>query len=221
MIRPNGKSVVGPDGGIWTGWYANYGSFGGGISRIDPHTQQVKAWVNLIDGQAIEHIAAGTNDVFAVTSGSASGMADRDDRFYLLKFSCDGAALASHCFEKGKLPRKLAVWNGRICVLLWDRAAGEGCAEWFGETGLEPQGGFSFGKIGREEHGCAPTDLLPLSSRLLLVFTFENILICSVPEGRALCDCPSPGFVQTCTRTADGAVWFASKKKLYQLCLDE
>ena len=221
MIRPNGKSVVGPDGAIWTGWYANYGSFGGGISRIDPQTQEVQSWFNLIEDQAIEHIASGANHLFAVTSGSASGMADREDQFYLLQLSCDGEILKKHQFEDGKLPRKLAVTENRIYVILWDRKNREGKVEWFDEDTLEFMGEFSFGTISEEKTDNAPTELLPLSERLMLVFTYGKILILAVPDGKILCSCPTPDFVQTCTRTADGTVWFASKKRLYRIEIED
>ena len=47
------------------------------------------------------------------------------------------------------------------------------------------------------------------------------VLILAVPDGKILCSCPTPDFVQTCTRTADGTVWFASKKRLYRIEIED
>ena len=47
LIRPGAKSIIGPDGALWTGWTAKYGVYGGGISRVDPDTYNVTEWKTL------------------------------------------------------------------------------------------------------------------------------------------------------------------------------
>jgi hypothetical protein len=34
FILPHARSVIGADNNIWSGWWANYGTYGGCISRI-------------------------------------------------------------------------------------------------------------------------------------------------------------------------------------------
>lgn len=212
MVRPHAKSVLGPDGGIWTGWYANYGSFGGGISRVDPESYEVKSWFNLIPEQAIEHLVAGKDALYVVTSGSASGMADREDSFYLAKIGLDGTVLKKHAFAKGILLRRLAVIDGRIYVLLGDKTADYCCVEVFEEGTLEPITAFPLGAA-----SVLPTDLMAIGTDRLLVFAVSEIFLISLPDGKILDCCPSPGIVQTCTRTPDGTVWFAVRREIYQL----
>ncbi|NQX60147.1 hypothetical protein [Paenibacillus qinlingensis] len=78
-IRPEGRSVLGPDGGVWTGWSAKYGQYGGAISRIDPDTQDVHIWPEpLNNGQQICGLAADDHYVYLTTNGGASGLPSRE-----------------------------------------------------------------------------------------------------------------------------------------------
>ena len=219
MIRPHAKSVLGPDGAVWTGWYASYGTFGGGLSRIDPATGRVSSWFDLIPGQAMEHLAAGAHFLYTVTSGSASGMDARDDCFYLLKIATDGSVTNRYQFPSGVYPRRLAVADGRICVILCDTSAMESRVELFDEQSLEPQGSFQIGALQSESEANRPTDLLVLDKERLLVFTMNEIAMFSLSDGRRLDSIPSPGHVQTCTRDENGLIWFASKRRLFTLNL--
>ena len=212
MVRPHAKSVLGPDGGVWTGWYANYGSFGGGISRIDPETCEVSSWFGLIPEQAIEHIAAGRDALFALTSGSASGMADREDSFHLLKIGVDGAIIKKRQFARGITLRRLAVVEGRVYVILGEKAANYCRIDVFDEETLEEITSFPLG-----EAGILPSDLLPAGNDRLLLFTLREILLFSLPDGKIFDRCPSPGLVQTCTLAPNGTVWFAVRRKLFML----
>ncbi|MDU2242565.1 MAG: hypothetical protein E7E23_18510 [Paenibacillus sp.] len=79
LIRPEGRSVLGPDGGIWTGWSANYGVYGGGLSRIDPDTLEVDSWYDPIPQMAVAGVTADNKYVYFTTHGGASGLATRTD----------------------------------------------------------------------------------------------------------------------------------------------
>lgn len=217
MVRPHAKSVVGPDGAVWTGWYASYGTFGGGLSRIDPATEEVTSWFGLIPGQAMEHLAADDSSLYAVTSGSASGMADRDDQFHLLKIAPDGSITKRHPFEPGVSPRRLAVFGHRICVILCDKNAMESRVALFDKESLALQGSFLIGALKEDSEQNFPTDLMFLDHDRLLVFTASEIAVFSLPDGRHLDSLPSPGYAQTCTRDENGLIWFASKRRLFTL----
>ncbi|MDR6549177.1 hypothetical protein [Paenibacillus qinlingensis] len=74
-IRPEGRSVLGPDGGIWTGWSAKYGQYGGALSRMDPDTEHVHIWREpLNNGQQVCGVAADNRYVYLKTNGGASGL---------------------------------------------------------------------------------------------------------------------------------------------------
>ncbi|RIE05075.1 NHL repeat-containing protein [Cohnella faecalis] len=78
LIRPEGRSAIGPDGGIWTGWSAKYGTYGGGLSRIDPATLAVEGWLDPVPGQQVAGVAADAKYVYFTTNGGASGLAHRE-----------------------------------------------------------------------------------------------------------------------------------------------
>ncbi|THF84488.1 NHL repeat-containing protein [Cohnella fermenti] len=78
LIRPEGRSVIGPDGGIWTGWSAEYGHYGGGLSRISPDTLVIESWIDPVPGQQVAGMAADGKYVYFTTNGGASGLAHRE-----------------------------------------------------------------------------------------------------------------------------------------------
>lgn len=75
LIRPEGRSVLGPDGGFWTGWSAQYGVYGGGLSRVDPATLEVETWYDPVPGQQVSALAADEKYIYFTTNGGASGLA--------------------------------------------------------------------------------------------------------------------------------------------------
>lgn len=74
LIRPFGRSVVGPDGNIWTGWWAKYGTYGGGISCINSDTYEVQHWYDPIPQQAVSGVTADHQYVYFTTNGQANGL---------------------------------------------------------------------------------------------------------------------------------------------------
>lgn len=83
LIRPHGKSTVGPDGAFWTGWWAKYGVYGGGLSRVHTDTYEVNTWYDPIPEQEIESLAAGEKYLYFTTGGSGNGLAIKTGSFYL------------------------------------------------------------------------------------------------------------------------------------------
>ncbi|MDI4644997.1 hypothetical protein [Cohnella hashimotonis] len=77
LIRPEGRSVVGPDDAVWTGWSARYGVYGGGLSRIDPDSLEVESWLHPVPAQQIAGMAADDKYVYFTTNGGASGLPHR------------------------------------------------------------------------------------------------------------------------------------------------
>lgn len=74
LIRPEGRSVTGPDGNIWTGWSAKYGVYGGGLSCVNTQTNELKSWYDPIPNQQIVGITADKKYVYFTTNGGASGL---------------------------------------------------------------------------------------------------------------------------------------------------
>ena len=214
MIRPHAKSVLGADGGVWTGWYANYGSYGGGVSRIDPDTLEVKSWFDLIPGQAVEHIAAGKDALFIVTSGEASGMARRADCFHVAKLDFAGNILCKKAFPAGITFRRVAAADGKVYATLQDPEKDESRI-WIGdEATLEELRSVVVGDAAQQI-----TDVLLWEDRLL-TFSDSEARLYALPECRLLDSCSIPGWVGTSARTEGGQIFCAIRRTLYRVDLE-
>lgn len=118
LIRPHGRSVRGPDGGIWTGWWAKYGIYGGGLSRIDPETMKVDSWYDPIPGQAISGLAADGNYIYFTTNGHANGLeARRDICCHLAIWKPGSGLIHTEKLSQGDEPNSgLCAINGRVAA---------------------------------------------------------------------------------------------------------
>jgi streptogramin lyase len=76
LIRPIGGDVIGPGGKIYTGWSAEYGKAGGGLTEYDTETGKSRSWTNDIfaNAMSIGKIAADKKYVYGVTSNVFSGI---------------------------------------------------------------------------------------------------------------------------------------------------
>lgn len=76
LIRPIGGIVIGPNKKLYTGWSAEYGKAGGGLTEYDPAKGQSRSWTNEIfaDAMSIGKIAADKKYVYGVTSNGFSGI---------------------------------------------------------------------------------------------------------------------------------------------------
>jgi len=76
LIRPIGGIVIGPGKKLYTGWSAEYGKAGGGLTEYDPATGESRSWTNDIfaDAMSIGKIAADQKYVYGVTSNGFSGI---------------------------------------------------------------------------------------------------------------------------------------------------
>jgi len=120
ICRPIGRSVVGSDGNLWTGWGKPYGQWGGGITRIDTKTNEVTIWMDQIEEQSVCDVAAGKNHMFASTSGQASGRASKQDAFWFLKLDMDCNIVWKEQFVLGQFPGDITVLNGKVYLVMVD-----------------------------------------------------------------------------------------------------
>ncbi|GBF76206.1 hypothetical protein PA598K_04657 [Paenibacillus sp. 598K] len=203
MIRPTGKSVLGPDGGIWTGWSARYGVYGGGMSRIDPATLEVQAWYDLIPEQQVAGLAADDRYLYFITDGGASGLAPKEDAFHFVVLTTEGAIVYDHAFDKGVRPTAVLASGGIVYVCL-----DEG-VHFFDRERLQFVGQSSLGTLCR----C----LIALDERTIGAFGDDRLLGID-REQRTVCTLAElPGQVETAAVAPDGDVYFAAGVKLYRL----
>lgn len=102
LIRPETKSVIGPDGALWTGWMAKYGVYGGGVSRVDPKTEEVKVWKDLIPEQGLGSIASGKSNLYFTTTGKGNGLPEKDEPLFLGVLNTKGELLYKKEYPKGR-----------------------------------------------------------------------------------------------------------------------
>ncbi|MBR6747650.1 MAG: hypothetical protein IKM07_01825 [Clostridia bacterium] len=120
MVRPIGRSILGPDSNIWTGWSATYGRYGGGITRINTETHEVAMWHDMIPEQSYGALAAGREYIYVTTNGSTSGRPSREDCFFLLRLDTDGNIVQREQFELGQYPEHPAVIGDKLFLALQD-----------------------------------------------------------------------------------------------------
>jgi hypothetical protein len=116
-VRPEGCTVIGPDGGLWTGWSAQYGTYGGALSRIDPVTHAVDVWKHPIEGQQVAGVSADERYVYFTTNGGASGLPYQEVLCHFGVWDCEKGLIHSVQFEAGVRPgNAIAAGGGRVYV---------------------------------------------------------------------------------------------------------
>ncbi|TNJ63063.1 hypothetical protein FE784_27715 [Paenibacillus hemerocallicola] len=117
-VRPEGRSVLGPDGGIWTGWSAKYGTYGGALSRIDPQTLQVECWTAPIPNeQQVSGVAADERYVYFTTNGGASGLPYKDVVCQFGVWEPGTGLVFEHRFEAGqRTGNAIAAFDSKVFV---------------------------------------------------------------------------------------------------------
>ncbi|MCC6457783.1 MAG: hypothetical protein IT328_22700 [Caldilineaceae bacterium] len=208
-IRPEGRSVIGPDGHFWTGWLARYGVYGGAISRVDVDTLEVTVWKELVPEQAVMAIAADTQYLYFTTGGAGNGLPSKEEPFAFGVLSSDGSLLHQHLFPKGRHPGQIvtspaqtgASTQGSVIVAVDDEL-------W----PFDPQH-FTWGEA--FPVGTGVNCLLALAEGGILVFAAENLWRLAAGQLTSLGTLPGP--VRAATQAPDGRIYFAAGTGVYQL----
>ena len=133
-IRPVGGIRFGPDGMLYSGWMAQYGTYGGAIAITDPDTGKTELIENPLGEQTVQGLAVdprtGTHVAYVGTSLGANGLPNKPNesaRFGIVDLTArkavfshtfDGAAsVRSVCFDPAS---KLVVMLAGRRVALFD-----------------------------------------------------------------------------------------------------
>lgn len=203
LIRPSGKSVLGPDGNVWTGWMAAYGVFGGGLSRVDVDTMEMTAWYDPVPEQAVAGMAADEQYLYFITSGSANGLATREVEPHFAVWDCSGRIAWQRAFERGSLLHSVAAAGGRAAVAVDSRI------ELFSPARLAFEGAVDL---------AAPCVLLAaLPDGRAAAFTENHLWLLEPASGSLVDGGPMPGRVGSLACTPDGRLFLAIGNQLYRL----
>lgn len=207
LIRPSGRSVIGPDAAFWSGWMAAYGVYGGGLSRVDPVTGAVQCWRDPVPGQAITGLTADEHRLYFITGGQANGLPEKTALLHCVAWSADGRILRERVYEAGARLRAICATRAGVALAVDQR--------------LE--------LLDAETLTVVNSVALPSGCQLLLAwgddglaaFCGAQLLRVGLAHGEvalpmtAVCDLP--GEVYAATFTPAGDLYFAHERDLYRL----
>ena len=113
-IRPYGRTVIGPNGDIWSGWYAKYGAYGGALSKIE--TQTGKVTVYPVGENGVASVTADEDAVYYITFGNACGLPYRMNTFKLAAVNANGEEIRAVEFPEGTRPGFVCLFGDRLYV---------------------------------------------------------------------------------------------------------
>jgi len=97
-IRPIAGARFGPDGKLYSGWMARYGTYGGAISITDPDTGETRLIENPLGEQAIHGLAVDAAYAYASTTLAGNGLPTKQGES--AKFGIVEPATGKVVFEK-------------------------------------------------------------------------------------------------------------------------
>jgi hypothetical protein len=203
LIRPGAKSIIGPDGALWTGWTAKYGVYGGGISRVDPDTYNVTEWKNLVPGQSIRSIASGGKNLYFTTSGTGNGLPEKVEPLFLGMMNTEGKLIWKKEYIKGQ---KLGLVEtvGKFGILNVDNEI-----EIFDCNNME------FINSIKMKAPCSC--IIKYSEDKAALFCDKKLYFLKPAEGRLEYIADLPGDVGTAVIDPKGHLYFAYKSGLYRI----
>ncbi len=124
ICRAVGRSTIGPDGAVWSGWRAKYGTYGGALSRVDPVTFELSVWNDPVPGQTVMGVAADNEHIYFTTNPSGEGIPVKDNEPGWFGIWKPGTGLiAKHEMGLGEVTASLVVASERVFIVQWDRLA--------------------------------------------------------------------------------------------------
>lgn len=201
MCRPEGRSVIGPDGAFWTGWMARYGAYGGGLSRIDVGTGALSWWNDPVPGQAVGWLEADGRLLYFTTCRHANGLPPHGDPLHFVVWDPAGRALFDHVFAARETPGRIACAAGIVIVAV-DEELRLFDPRTMAFTCSIPLGGRAQCMVSRPDGRVA-------------VFRGGRLFECD-PVARAVRElCTVPKEVHTATLASDGRLYFAEGTRLH------
>lgn len=207
LIRPEARSVIGPDGAFWTGWMARYGVYGGGLSRVDVETGDVTVWEDPVPGQPLMSLAADGRYLYFTTGGAGNGLPAKSEPFHFVVWEPANGLVWKQQFSTGSKLGPVAAAGGRVLVVVGhtiqvfdpDRMAWEATLTC----------------------GAPCQTLLALPDGSVLAFCDTNLWRIDPLSAHQRLVGDLPGPVHTAAVATDGTIYAAHLTQLYRLTLPE
>ena len=203
LIRPEANSVIGPDGHFWTGWMAEYGRYGGGLSRVHTGDGTVTVWQDPVPGQALIGLTADQRYLYFTTGGSGNGLAPKVEPFTFVVWSAEKGKVWETQFATGQKLGRLCATADYVVVLV-DEAI-----QIFDPLALGWRQSMALTE--------ACNTLLALADGTVLLFGKSTLWRFDPRRCKLSALAELPGPVSTTTLTSDGIVYFASGVNLYRM----
>ncbi|MBU0714386.1 MAG: hypothetical protein KJ964_03385 [Verrucomicrobia bacterium] len=204
LVRPAAKSVVGPDGAIWSGWYAKYGVYGGGLSRVDPASLEIKSWYDPIPEQSVLCLTADERWLYFATSGWACGLPAKVEPFYFVVWDPQGKIVWKKQYAAGVRLTSVAAAFGTVLVGVGNEI-----------HIFDPESRRFTGAVKVGVHCYC---LLPFGEGHFVAFCGKELLLVNPKTATTtkLCDLPGEDLT-TATVTPRGELYFAAGSHLYKV----
>ena len=216
MIRPIGRSILGPDNSIWSGWSATYGRYGGGVSRINTVKNEVSFWYDMIPDQAYCSLAAGKAHIYATTNGTTFGLNAKEDAFFLLKLDLKGNIVWKEQFAVGQFPAQLAVTCGYLFISLRDFNDGKRYIRVYQEETMELNDTLVFGIMDTGHWENIIDCIGSYDENTLLLFAGKKAILMDACSFEIVNSHEIPTPVEVYTMTSDKNIYISKGAELFR-----
>jgi len=203
LQRPRAGSVMGPDGGVWTGWSAKYGVYGGGLTRMDRVTREVTSWMDPIPAQQVMGVSADSQYLYFTTNSGGEGLPVRDEPGWFCVWDPAAGLVSKHPLAPGDAVGKLCAVGGIVLIV-----------EKEGLQRFDPKTGTFLGKI---EMNSGAFNILDLGGTKVAAICGPAIRIIDYVSGVVDSVIELPGTSSDAVVLPGGDIVFASETGLFQL----
>ena len=206
LIRPVGRTVMGPDGGIWTGWSAAYGVYGGGLSRVQPETLKMEYWYDPVPNQQVAGLTADDKYLYFTTNGGASGLGYNNDiNCHFAVWKPGAGIIRDITLQKGETPGFGVLAHSNAVALVVDKEI----------RIYDPVKEDFIRTISLEGKGCSW--LIPLDKKHIGAFAGKTLYAVDIFAGTKKVLCELPGTVSAAMIDQKGRIYFSIKSRLYSV----
>lgn len=207
-IRPQTRSYLGYDGNIWTGWWADYGIYGGALTKIDVKTDEVTLYPSLIEGQCINHLVCTRNHVVYSTTGQGNGLPPREVPLWICGMDYGGCGVFRQEFPHVSQIGPMAYIQDKIYVRMDDEIV------ILNGDDLSLEGSFVLPKGDGEAYNA----FLKYDENTLVVFHCKEAYFIDVPANTIRDKVEVEGTVMSAVKVGHGEIYYQVGPLLCKIC---